>query len=189
MARPLTRRCVPPWRKHMAGSALPLAVRGVRSLASWRGFWSTPGPASYHRCCTDTRQIVTCRQHFGDSPVVPATPRLECSWTTSTPSSNWRSLLGTSWLSRARESARSPAFPITVGPGGVWEKNTPPTIGDFRENLETRAAYWRERKDRYPGCGIRCRTVGTWPWFVAGRRIAQCCHHPEHRWFAPEVGH
>ncbi len=42
-------------------------------------------------------------------------------------------------------------IPDYRGPGGVWEKNTPPTIGDFRENQETRAAYWRERKDRYPG--------------------------------------
>ncbi len=40
-------------------------------------------------------------------------------------------------------------IPDYRGPGGVWEKNTPPTIGDFRENLETRAAYWRERKERY----------------------------------------
>lgn len=41
-------------------------------------------------------------------------------------------------------------IPDYRGPGGVWEKNTPPTIGDFRENPETRAAYWRERKERYP---------------------------------------
>lgn len=41
-------------------------------------------------------------------------------------------------------------IPDYRGPGGVWEKNTPPTIGDFRENPETRAAYWRDRKERYP---------------------------------------
>ncbi len=41
-------------------------------------------------------------------------------------------------------------IPDYRGPGGVWEKNTPPTIGDFRENPETRAAYWRERQERYP---------------------------------------
>ncbi|MFT4040597.1 MAG: Sir2 family NAD-dependent protein deacetylase [Thermomicrobiales bacterium] len=41
-------------------------------------------------------------------------------------------------------------IPDYRGPGGVWEKNAPPTIGDFRENPETRAAYWRERKERYP---------------------------------------
>ena len=41
-------------------------------------------------------------------------------------------------------------IPDYRGPGGVWEKNTPPTIGDFRDNEATRAAYWRERKDRYP---------------------------------------
>ncbi|MBL8128492.1 MAG: Sir2 family NAD-dependent protein deacetylase [Chloroflexia bacterium] len=41
-------------------------------------------------------------------------------------------------------------IPDYRGPGGVWEKNTPPTIGDFRENPETRAAYWRARKERYP---------------------------------------
>lgn len=40
-------------------------------------------------------------------------------------------------------------IPDYRGPGGVWEKNTPPTIGDFRENPETRAAYWRDRKQRY----------------------------------------
>ena len=40
-------------------------------------------------------------------------------------------------------------IPDYRGPGGVWEKNTPPTIGDFLENPETRAAYWRERKERY----------------------------------------
>lgn len=42
-------------------------------------------------------------------------------------------------------------IPDYRGPGGVWEKNSPPTIGDFRENPETRAAYWRDRKERYPG--------------------------------------
>lgn len=41
-------------------------------------------------------------------------------------------------------------IPDYRGPGGVWEKNTLPTIGDFRESQETRAAYWRERKERYP---------------------------------------
>jgi NAD-dependent deacetylase len=41
-------------------------------------------------------------------------------------------------------------IPDYRGPGGVWERNAPPTLGDFLENLETRRRYWRERKDRYP---------------------------------------
>jgi NAD-dependent deacetylase len=41
-------------------------------------------------------------------------------------------------------------IPDYRGPGGVWERNTPPTLRDFRENLETRQSYWRERRERYP---------------------------------------
>jgi NAD-dependent deacetylase len=41
-------------------------------------------------------------------------------------------------------------IPDYRGPGGVWERNAPPTLADFRENPETRRAYWRERRDRYP---------------------------------------
>jgi NAD-dependent deacetylase len=41
-------------------------------------------------------------------------------------------------------------IPDYRGPGGVWERNAPPTLSDFRENLETRRHYWEERRERYP---------------------------------------
>ena len=41
-------------------------------------------------------------------------------------------------------------IPDYRGPGGVWARNAPPTIGDFRDNDETRRRYWLERKERYP---------------------------------------
>jgi NAD-dependent deacetylase len=41
-------------------------------------------------------------------------------------------------------------IPDYRGPGGVWERNTPPTLSDFRESIDTRRAYWAERRDRYP---------------------------------------
>ena len=41
-------------------------------------------------------------------------------------------------------------IPDYRGPGGVWERNAPPTLSDFRENLETRRQYWEERRERYP---------------------------------------
>jgi NAD-dependent deacetylase len=31
----------------------------------------------------------------------------------------------------------------------VWERNAPPTLSDFRDNVATRAQYWRERRERY----------------------------------------
>src|SRR4051812_8713794 len=40
-------------------------------------------------------------------------------------------------------------IPDYRGPGGVWERNAPPTLSDFRENVATRAQYWQERRDRY----------------------------------------
>lgn len=40
-------------------------------------------------------------------------------------------------------------IPDYRGPGGIWERNAPPTIGDFRTNAVTRSEYWRERKERY----------------------------------------
>jgi NAD-dependent deacetylase len=40
-------------------------------------------------------------------------------------------------------------IPDYRGPGGVWERNAPPTLSDFRENVETRARYWQERRERY----------------------------------------
>jgi NAD-dependent deacetylase len=41
-------------------------------------------------------------------------------------------------------------IPDYRGPGGVWERNAPPTLSDFVENLETRRRYWRDRLNRYP---------------------------------------
>lgn len=41
-------------------------------------------------------------------------------------------------------------IPDYRGPGGVWERNAPPTLEDFRQNLQTRQQYWAERRDRYP---------------------------------------
>src|SRR3954454_7660120 len=40
-------------------------------------------------------------------------------------------------------------IPDYRGPGGVWERNAPPTLSDFRDNVATRAEYWRERRERY----------------------------------------
>src|SRR5687768_7896260 len=40
-------------------------------------------------------------------------------------------------------------IPDYRGPGGVWERNAPPTLSDFRENEETRRRYWFERRERY----------------------------------------
>ncbi len=41
-------------------------------------------------------------------------------------------------------------IPDYRGPGGIWERNAPPTLADFRENRETRLHYWQERRERYP---------------------------------------
>jgi NAD-dependent deacetylase len=41
-------------------------------------------------------------------------------------------------------------IPDYRGPGGVWERQTPPTLGDFLDNLETRQEYWQSRRTRYP---------------------------------------
>ena len=41
-------------------------------------------------------------------------------------------------------------IPDYRGPGGVWERNAPPTLSDFRENPETRRQYWADRRERYP---------------------------------------
>jgi NAD-dependent deacetylase len=41
-------------------------------------------------------------------------------------------------------------IPDYRGPGGVWERNAPPTLSDFRENPVTRRHYWEERRERYP---------------------------------------
>jgi NAD-dependent deacetylase len=41
-------------------------------------------------------------------------------------------------------------IPDYRGPGGVWERQAPPRIGDFLHNSETRRAFWLSRKERYP---------------------------------------
>jgi NAD-dependent deacetylase len=41
-------------------------------------------------------------------------------------------------------------IPDYRGPGGVWERNDPPTLRDFRDNLETRRRYWLDRRQSYP---------------------------------------
>jgi NAD-dependent deacetylase len=41
-------------------------------------------------------------------------------------------------------------IPDYRGPGGVWERNAPPTLQDFRQNFQTRRQYWAERRERYP---------------------------------------
>lgn len=41
-------------------------------------------------------------------------------------------------------------IPDYRGPGGVWERQAPPTLGDFRENVETRRQYWDHRRTVYP---------------------------------------
>ena len=41
-------------------------------------------------------------------------------------------------------------IPDYRGPGGVWERNAPPTLKDFRLSPETREQYWAERRMRYP---------------------------------------
>jgi NAD-dependent deacetylase len=40
-------------------------------------------------------------------------------------------------------------IPDYRGPGGVWERNAPPTLDDFRANPATRHHYWAERRERY----------------------------------------
>jgi NAD-dependent deacetylase len=41
-------------------------------------------------------------------------------------------------------------IPDYRGPGGVWERNAPPTLHDFIESSATRRRYWAERREHYP---------------------------------------
>ncbi len=41
-------------------------------------------------------------------------------------------------------------IPDYRGPGGVWERKAPPTLGDFLDNPETQQAYWERRRFTYP---------------------------------------
>ena len=40
-------------------------------------------------------------------------------------------------------------IPDYRGPGGVWERQAPPTLGDFRSNPATRRDYWQRRRTGY----------------------------------------
>lgn len=41
-------------------------------------------------------------------------------------------------------------IPDYRGPNGVWARNAPPTLGDFKSNVATRRAYWDQRRANYP---------------------------------------
>ena len=51
-------------------------------------------------------------------------------------------------------------IPDYRGPGGVWESQKPPTIGDFLENPETRREFWRRRRTDYPQLAAREPNAG-----------------------------
>jgi NAD-dependent deacetylase len=51
-------------------------------------------------------------------------------------------------------------IPDYRGPGGVWERNDPPTLRDFRANPETRRRYWLDRRQNYPTLQSTAPNVG-----------------------------
>ena len=51
-------------------------------------------------------------------------------------------------------------IPDYRGPGGVWETQRPPTIGDYLENAETRKSFWRRRLTDYPMLAARQPNAG-----------------------------
>ena len=51
-------------------------------------------------------------------------------------------------------------IPDYRGPGGVWERQTPPTIGDYLENFETRRRFWQRRLSDYPTLAAREPNAG-----------------------------
>lgn len=51
-------------------------------------------------------------------------------------------------------------IPDYRGPGGVWERRSPPTLDDFRTNPETRRAYWEGRRTSYPALAAAQPNVG-----------------------------
>ncbi len=51
-------------------------------------------------------------------------------------------------------------IPDYRGPGGVWETQKPPTIGDFLDNPETRREFWRRRLTDYPKLASREPNAG-----------------------------
>jgi NAD-dependent deacetylase len=51
-------------------------------------------------------------------------------------------------------------IPDYRGPNGVWATGQIPTIADFRENPETRRAYWEQRRTRYAELAARTPNDG-----------------------------
>ncbi len=51
-------------------------------------------------------------------------------------------------------------IPDYRGPGGVWERNEPPTLSDFQTNPAKRRAYWEDRRNSYPAMLLREPNVG-----------------------------
>jgi NAD-dependent deacetylase len=51
-------------------------------------------------------------------------------------------------------------IPDYRGPGGVWERNAPPTLSDFQTNPAKRRAYWEDRRNSYPAMLSREPNVG-----------------------------
>jgi NAD-dependent deacetylase len=51
-------------------------------------------------------------------------------------------------------------IPDYRGPGGVWERNAPPTLSDFQTNPAKRRAYWEDRRNSYPSMLAREPNVG-----------------------------
>jgi NAD-dependent deacetylase len=51
-------------------------------------------------------------------------------------------------------------IPDYRGPGGVWETQKPPTIGDYLDNVETRRTFWRRRLTDYPSLAAREPNAG-----------------------------
>jgi NAD-dependent deacetylase len=51
-------------------------------------------------------------------------------------------------------------IPDYRGPNGGWATQTPPTLGDFRTNLQTRRDYWEQRFERYPELASRHPNAG-----------------------------
>ena len=51
-------------------------------------------------------------------------------------------------------------IPDYRGPGGVWESQKPPTIGDYLENAETRRVSWKRRLTDYPRLAERHPNAG-----------------------------
>ena len=51
-------------------------------------------------------------------------------------------------------------IPDYRGPGGIWETQKLPTIGDYLDNAEVRKAYWQRRINDYPELAAREPNAG-----------------------------